>query len=330
MARTRPVTAVGLAERAFRVLLIAYPPGFREAFGSEMAQVFRDVCREVHRERGLAGLSALCLRTVIDLAATAAEERLEEGLMMSRSFRVRLGGAAAMAGGLLWALWSALLGLRPPGIAGAFRPTDDLDPLIASATVLLALGLVGLHARFGAGRPLLGGGLLLGLLGGLGGLAVLLGRLLVPAYPSEDLWLLPFLGMFGVILGSLLAGLGTFQLGQLPGRALRRIQIGAVIVAVLAAGAVVTGVAVAPVAAVVLLLALGAVAYASLKQSEGAGQVHGPAVLMILGALVTLAINTEDWRIWLAVPFGAAWAWTGLEVLRDREEHLPAGPAATA
>ena len=36
-----------------------------------------------------------------------------------------------------------------------------------------------------------------------------------------------------------------------------------------------------------------------------------PALLLIGGALALLLFNTEDWRAWLAVPFGAAWVWLG-------------------
>ncbi|HEX6800062.1 MAG TPA: Clp protease N-terminal domain-containing protein [Ktedonobacterales bacterium] len=65
---------VALSVRAYRALLLAYPPGFRRDFGDEMARAFRDSCREALAWRGPPALAPLWLRTLRDLAGSAAGE----------------------------------------------------------------------------------------------------------------------------------------------------------------------------------------------------------------------------------------------------------------
>jgi hypothetical protein len=57
-------------------LLIAYPAAFRRAYGPEMAQVFRDCCRDATRRAGVPGLVALWSRTLGDLAISGWRERV--------------------------------------------------------------------------------------------------------------------------------------------------------------------------------------------------------------------------------------------------------------
>jgi hypothetical protein len=66
-----------VSERVYRMLLAAYPKEFRDAYGSQMAQMFRDLCRE-ERRGGVVELMQLWVRVVIDLASTAVVERIEE------------------------------------------------------------------------------------------------------------------------------------------------------------------------------------------------------------------------------------------------------------
>ena len=67
----------GKAGRVYRALLSAYPREFRDAYGDEMTQVFRDLCRE-ERRSGVTGLLRLWARVALDLASTAAVERIAE------------------------------------------------------------------------------------------------------------------------------------------------------------------------------------------------------------------------------------------------------------
>jgi hypothetical protein len=57
------------------LLLLAYPKEFRDAYGAQMLQVFRDQCRAERRRSGALGLVGLWVRTLLDLGATAIAER---------------------------------------------------------------------------------------------------------------------------------------------------------------------------------------------------------------------------------------------------------------
>jgi hypothetical protein len=67
----------GKCGRVYRAMLSAYPREFRDAYGDEMTQVFRDLCRE-ERRSGVTGLVRLWARVALDLASTAAAERIAE------------------------------------------------------------------------------------------------------------------------------------------------------------------------------------------------------------------------------------------------------------
>ncbi|MCA1687489.1 MAG: hypothetical protein LC714_02580 [Actinobacteria bacterium] len=62
----------------YRALLRVYPKEFRDAYGREMEQTFRDLCREKRRRGGAAGLVRLWVRVILDFASTAVVERVEE------------------------------------------------------------------------------------------------------------------------------------------------------------------------------------------------------------------------------------------------------------
>lgn len=87
---------VARATALYRRLLVLYPASFRQVFGSEMVQVFRDSCRQAEQERGSCGLLDLWLSTVPDLVFTALAERLMEGKMMARFWVIRACGLLTM------------------------------------------------------------------------------------------------------------------------------------------------------------------------------------------------------------------------------------------
>jgi Flp pilus assembly protein TadB len=68
---------VDFSGRVYCVLLLLYPAGFRQHFGDDMAQLFRDCCREALHERGYAGIVLLWLRTLFDLAITALMQQID-------------------------------------------------------------------------------------------------------------------------------------------------------------------------------------------------------------------------------------------------------------
>ena len=77
---SRPRQVV-LAERCYRLFLLAYPIPFRRSYGYEMAQTFRDGCREALSEEGNWGLARFCGLTLYDLVTTSVKEHLKSLLL---------------------------------------------------------------------------------------------------------------------------------------------------------------------------------------------------------------------------------------------------------
>jgi hypothetical protein len=85
----------------YRLFLLAYPAAFRRDFGPDMAQVFRDSCRDAYQQRGTLGVFNLWVPTILDLVVTAFEEHILEGLQMSRSNVIRWSGLAILSASVL-------------------------------------------------------------------------------------------------------------------------------------------------------------------------------------------------------------------------------------
>jgi serine/threonine protein phosphatase PrpC len=80
-----------LSERLYRLLLRAYPRGFREEYGSEMLLVFRDAYRDASRERGTIGVLAFWGELAYDLLTSVCVEQ-------ARRWRTREDRGLALAG----------------------------------------------------------------------------------------------------------------------------------------------------------------------------------------------------------------------------------------
>ena len=76
MVRPPPSRAIALSESTFRRLLLAYPRSHRDVYGEDMAQVFRDQCRDAWTESKTFGLAKLWLRVLPDVINTSLWERL--------------------------------------------------------------------------------------------------------------------------------------------------------------------------------------------------------------------------------------------------------------
>ena len=76
--RRRIPWPVAFSATIYRLLLVAYPAGFRHAYGRHMAQVFRDSCRDTYAASGIGGLFVLWLRTLGDVVCTAIQEQADQ------------------------------------------------------------------------------------------------------------------------------------------------------------------------------------------------------------------------------------------------------------
>jgi hypothetical protein len=83
--------AFTLSERCYRTMLFLYPVEFRIRFHKEMAQLFRDSCRDELRDGDFRGFLRLWGRVLIDLALSISRER-GQALLDFRHLPVRAVG----------------------------------------------------------------------------------------------------------------------------------------------------------------------------------------------------------------------------------------------
>ena len=67
--------ALAFSERLYGLFLRAYPATFRQTYGSRMAHVFRDSCRDALQQHGWASLIPFWLQMLSDLVSNACLER---------------------------------------------------------------------------------------------------------------------------------------------------------------------------------------------------------------------------------------------------------------
>lgn len=97
--------AVRTSQRAYRLLLRAYPSALRDEYGDEMVRCFRDLCREALEKGGGLGLAALWARTLPEWIWTAVKER---STMVARIAHRSAAGLALATALILLLLWLAM------------------------------------------------------------------------------------------------------------------------------------------------------------------------------------------------------------------------------
>ena len=203
MNNIRLTNSLSASARIYRALLVAYPKKFRDYYGTQLVQVFRDSIREAHQHNGMPGLLDIWLHTCADLLVTALIERISERSQYMFSPRIIVwAGIASAFGGLMW--------LFPVLTAQGAEITFPL------ALLLTLAGLAALNARQGKQAGALGwAGFVLGILGT--GLvlsffvwSMISGNSLDPERNSSAGLQLP-LGMSILGIGSILIGLRTLQ-----------------------------------------------------------------------------------------------------------------------
>jgi len=67
---------IALSEKIYRALLHFYPQSHRRDYGEQMAQLFRDQCRDAWQAGRSAGLMKLWLRVLPDIGKTSVREQI--------------------------------------------------------------------------------------------------------------------------------------------------------------------------------------------------------------------------------------------------------------
>ncbi|MFL7808697.1 MAG: hypothetical protein AB8I80_08710 [Anaerolineae bacterium] len=130
------------SERTYRLLLFAYPPAYRRAYGQLMVQAYRDLCRDTVRRKGMAGLAALWFRILGDLATSAIAQHLEALREGAPTMTKKEHVLAIVAAVLPLALWAALALINPRFVRHMFvRSPAQPWGWIMVAGVFLLVGL---------------------------------------------------------------------------------------------------------------------------------------------------------------------------------------------
>jgi hypothetical protein len=139
-----------ISERLYRVLLYLYPKEFRAAYGQQMRMTFRDACLAEYHEKGVGGLLALWLPTLLDLFKTALEERARQGeIVMSKAGLIALAGPLTVLVGAMWLVASIgeLVILLKPANSDTFWDVFWLIPVFLSLVPML-FAQIGTRLRF--------------------------------------------------------------------------------------------------------------------------------------------------------------------------------------
>ena len=187
-----PIITVSI--KVYQALLLAYPTKFQQEYGSQMAQVFQDCCLRTVRQGGTNGMLKLWAVTLFDLLQSVISEHMQKETDMNKDDFARLGGWLLMASAV--AFLPGAIGMILSETRYAIRSWDSFPFNVVAfavfwAPVLLAVGMLGLRARYKIG----GGVLLFGAV--VGGLLVIVGTLvqfLTPDYSVSETY-------YGVWLG---------------------------------------------------------------------------------------------------------------------------------
>ncbi len=218
---------VRLSITSYRLLLGFFPARFRFEYSPHMIQVFRDSCLDTYRRTGSPGLIPLWAHALFDWFKIMIEERFQQGTDMTQSKFIRASGwglvLAAVAllltfisEGDLQAWFTRIFG--PPTTFSGLNRLQTVTGAVAESTsfftiLLITLGLVGLHLRFGerageAART----SLVVGVLGGVAGLVFDIGM-------TMGLEQRP---MVNICVAIMFAGLVGFGLAALRSKAMPR------------------------------------------------------------------------------------------------------------
>lgn len=191
--RQRPSRAGQLYRRLFRL----FPPVFRSDYEAAMRQHVADRLRD-EQPAGRRALTLFWVAMCADLVKAAAHERIEDNMTTSRL--TQYGGSLALLGGLLWAAATV-------AVAADVASFDGMITLVLLATVGIAACMVALALRPVMVSPRLS--VAAAILGALG-VANLVAGILTGG------WWFAAGGVYSLLLGTVLLGLGMLNAARLP------------------------------------------------------------------------------------------------------------------
>lgn len=206
-SKSTNINRITLSVQVYQALLNAYPAKFQKEYGSQMVQVFQDCCSHALRQGGTNGMFRLWALTLLDFVQSVISEHTHKETDMSKSKLIKFSGWAFILGAL--AFISILQGSDPVAI-----PASEIS------AILLAVGLLGLRARYG---ERIGGFGRNSLLLGISGPFVLvifialgLAGILTVTRISEGFWILIFGGPAIGLLGLTLFGFAALRNKPMP------------------------------------------------------------------------------------------------------------------
>ena len=208
-----------------RLLLRLYPARWRARYGDEFELILRD------RPLGpfdVADVILGALDAQLHLRGHGAASIHRKGFAMT----LRIGGFAAILGGLLWFLVLAWNAVNDGGESGAMW----IGLLLLAAVVATLIALVGLSAFQARRYPVLMWAAFA--IPALGGIVSLLGAVAVALAGDSDReviagfsgWAISTIGVMGLLLGSGLFALATWRTRSLSRAAAALLAIGAIVV----------------------------------------------------------------------------------------------------
>lgn len=184
----------------YDALLRIYPATFREAYASELRWVFQHQLEDARKRAGALGIARTWAEAVPDLIVSAADQHAQEDFKMARLALSRAASIAGIVGGALWVAGGVMLLMRPPGVDGLFRASEDVIVLFVIGAVCFAAGLIAVFAGPGRGWPTLARLLLLI------PAACAVYTLVIWLIPISDNWMVRIAGMVMAMAAVTLAG----------------------------------------------------------------------------------------------------------------------------
>jgi hypothetical protein len=240
------------------LLLRVYPARWRARYGDEFAVVLEE------RPLGPFDVADVLLGALdahLHLRGLGVASEHRKGFAMS----LRIGGYAAIAGGILWLL--ALAGNAINNGGESFSPW--LGYAIVGATVMTLVALIGLSAFQARSHPVLTWAAFA--IPAIGAVVGLFGYAAIVATGDSDAtliagispWMIGSIGLLTMVVGSSLFAVATWQARSLSRTASGLLAVGAVLVVLAlfgASGALPSPIAIGPIVAAILVFPAGWIA----------------------------------------------------------------------